>query len=199
MLTGCGAKVRIKILSLPNLTKSSLLVTLWFPNLSSCIYPRSKRLCYVTAYSGCTLTPSPSTTRALVMSVSSVVTPSLNSATYMSISSSNAGILGCWWTIQILSRTRHYYQNTASIIFVIDATNYERVSEVQEEIAKLTTEESFSGTNLLLFLNKQDQPNAINFSQMIEQLRLMILKIENTTTGAGIFEGLDWLSQSLKK
>ncbi|EFA75655.1 hypothetical protein PPL_10916 [Heterostelium album PN500] len=73
---------------------SDELVTLWFSNLSFCIYPRSKRLCYVTAYSGCTLTPSPSTTSSLVMSVSSVVTPSLilNSATHMSISSSKAGM-----------------------------------------------------------------------------------------------------------
>ncbi|EFA79033.1 hypothetical protein PPL_08502 [Heterostelium album PN500] len=56
-------------------------------------YSRYLALCRdVTAYSGCTLTPSLSTTSALVMSVSSVVTPSLNSATHMSISSSNAGI-----------------------------------------------------------------------------------------------------------
>ncbi|EFA80854.1 ADP-ribosylation factor-related protein [Heterostelium album PN500] len=101
---------------------------------------------------------------------------------------------------------RHYYQNSTAIIFVIDATDYERVSEVQEEIAKLTTEESLSGTTLLLFLNKQDQPNAMNSAQLIEQLRLNDIKdrkwyIQPTTatTGAGIFEGLDWLSKSLKK
>ncbi|EFA80852.1 hypothetical protein PPL_06441 [Heterostelium album PN500] len=112
------------------------------------------------------------------------------------------------WDIggQYKIRTRHYYQNTAAIIFVIDATDYERVSEVQEEIAKLTTEESLSGITLLLFLNKQDQPNAMNSSLLIEQLRLNDIKdrkwhIQPTTatTGDGIFEGLDWLSKSLKK
>ncbi|EFA81382.1 ADP-ribosylation factor-related protein [Heterostelium album PN500] len=99
---------------------------------------------------------------------------------------------------------KQYFLNSTALIFVIDSTDYERISEVQEEISNLATDE-VTGSPLLIYLNKQDQPNAMNSAQLTEKLRLNDIKDRkwyvqpmSAKNGDGIFEGLDWLSHSLK-
>ncbi|EFA79381.1 hypothetical protein PPL_07799 [Heterostelium album PN500] len=101
---------------------------------------------------------------------------------------------------------RHYYESSTAVIFVIDGTDRERLPEVQEEITRITLEHSLTNASLLIFLNKQDQPNALNASQLIDQLKLNNIKdrkwyVQPTValSGSGLYEGLDWLSQSVKK
>ena len=59
---------------------------------------------------------------------------------------------------------------------------------------------------LLLFANKQDLPNAMAISEMTDKLVLQSLRnitwyVQATcaTQGAGLYEGLDWLSNELSK
>ena len=61
-------------------------------------------------------------------------------------------------------------------------------------------------SSLQVFANKQDLPNAMSVNEVTEKLGLNQLRnrqwyIQSTcaTTGDGLYEGLDWLSNTLNK
>jgi len=108
---------------------------------------------------------------------------------------------------------RHYYQNTQGIIFVVDSNDRERIDDasgcehsVHEELHRMLAEDELRDAVLLVFANKQDLPNAMKVSEVTERLGLNQIRhrqwyIQGTcaTTGDGLYEGLDWLSQTLGK
>lgn len=100
---------------------------------------------------------------------------------------------------------RHYFQNTQGVIFVIDSNDRERVGEAREELARMLSEDELSDAVLLIFANKQDLPNAMDASEITDRLGLHSYKnrqwyIQSTcaTSGDGLYEGLDWLSNQMK-
>lgn len=50
---------------------------------------------------------------------------------------------------------RHYYFNTQAVIFVVDATDVDRLVEAQSELTKLMTERELKDASLLIFANKE--------------------------------------------
>ncbi|XP_035842954.1 ADP-ribosylation factor 2 isoform X3 [Helianthus annuus] len=89
---------------------------------------------------------------------------------------------------------RHYFQNTQGLIFVVDSNDRDRVV-VQDELRDAV---------LLVFANKQDLPNAMNAAEITDKLGLHSLRqrhwyIQSTcaTSGEGLYEGLDWLSNNI--
>ena len=100
---------------------------------------------------------------------------------------------------------RHYFSNAQGIIFVVDSNDRERVSEAREELSRLLSENELQDSVVLIFANKQDLPQAMNCSDMADQLGLRSLRnrtwhIQPTCApnGEGIYEGLDWLAKELK-
>jgi len=100
---------------------------------------------------------------------------------------------------------RHYFQNTQGLIFVIDSNDKERVTEARDELQRMLSEDELRDAILLIFANKQDLPNAMNAAEITEKLGLHSLRnrqwyIQATcaTSGDGLYEGLDWLSNQLK-
>jgi len=107
---------------------------------------------------------------------------------------------------------RHYYQNTQGIIFVVDSNDRERIDDssgadnsAKEELHRMLAEDELRDATLLVFANKQDLPNAMSVNEITEKLGLNQLRnrkwyIQATcaTTGDGLYEGLDWLSNTLK-
>ncbi len=100
---------------------------------------------------------------------------------------------------------RHYYQNTNAVIFVVDSNDRERVEFAKEELMKMINEDELKEAIILVFANKQDLPNAMKPSELTEKLGLSSLKnrtwyIQGTcaTNGDGLYEGLDWLSNTLQ-
>jgi len=107
---------------------------------------------------------------------------------------------------------RHYYQNTQGIIFVVDSNDRERIDDssgadnsAKEELHRMLAEDELRDAVLLVFSNKQDLPNAMSVNEVTEKLGLNQLRnrkwyIQATcaTTGDGLYEGLDWLSNTLK-
>ncbi|XP_046571769.1 ADP-ribosylation factor 2 [Haliotis rubra] len=100
---------------------------------------------------------------------------------------------------------RHYYQNTQGLIFVVDSNDRERISEAREELTRMLNEDELRDAILLVFSNKQDLPNAMNAAEITDKLGLHNLRnrkwyIQATcaTSGDGLYEGLDWLSNTLK-
>jgi ADP-ribosylation factor protein 1 len=100
---------------------------------------------------------------------------------------------------------RHYFQNTQGIIFVVDSNDRERIVEAREELQRMLNEDELRSALLLVFANKQDLPNAMNAAEITDKLGLHSLStrawyIQSTcaTSGDGLYEGLEWLSRTLK-
>lgn len=100
---------------------------------------------------------------------------------------------------------RHYFQNTQGLIFVVDSNDRERIGEAKEELSRMLNEDELREAILLLFANKQDLPNAMNAAEITDRLGLHNMRnrqwyIQATcaTSGDGLYEGLDWLSTTLK-
>jgi len=101
---------------------------------------------------------------------------------------------------------RHYFQNTQGLIFVVDSNDRERAQEAKDELNRMLNEDELRDAALLVFANKQDLPNAMNAAELTDKLGLHNIRnrswyIQSTcaTSGDGLYEGLDWLSNELKK
>ncbi|EAL62820.1 hypothetical protein ACTFIW_008011 [Dictyostelium discoideum] len=99
---------------------------------------------------------------------------------------------------------RHYFQNTQGLIFVVDSNDRERIQEACDELTKMLNEDELRDAVLLVFCNKQDLPNAMSVAEVTDKLNLHSLRsrkwyIQSTcaTSGDGLYEGLDWLSNTL--
>ena len=99
---------------------------------------------------------------------------------------------------------RHYYEGTDAIIFVVDSCDRTRVPQARAEIEKMMAEPALQKAKLCVFANKQDMPNAMSASEVVEGLQLRKLTNDwyvqptSATTGQGLYEGLDWLASRLK-
>ncbi|KAK7109210.1 ADP-ribosylation factor-like [Littorina saxatilis] len=100
---------------------------------------------------------------------------------------------------------RHYFQNTQGLIFVVDSNDRERVGEARDELQRMVNEDELRDAKLLVLANKQDLPNAMNPGEITDKLNLHALRARDwyiqatcATSGDGLYEGLDWLSTSLK-
>merc|ERR1712071_126638 len=100
---------------------------------------------------------------------------------------------------------RHYFQNTQGLIFVVDSNDRERIGEAREELMRMLAEDELREAVLLIFANKRDLPNAMNAAEITDKLGLHSLRNRNwyiqatcATSGDGLYEGLDWLSNQLK-
>jgi ADP-ribosylation factor 1/2 len=120
---------------------------------------------------------------------------------------------------------RHYFQNTQGIIFVVDSNDRDRIVEAREELQRMLNEDELRDALLLVFANKQDLPvrGSLEFvGQKLTQARptlspttcmgtscmsltrnmlIRVQYIQSTcaTSGDGLYEGLEWLSNSLRK
>ncbi|KAG9148702.1 hypothetical protein Leryth_013381 [Lithospermum erythrorhizon] len=99
---------------------------------------------------------------------------------------------------------RHYFQNTQGLIFVVDSNDRDRAVEARDELHRMLNEDELRDAVLLVFANKQDLPNAMNAAEITDKLGLHSLRqrhwyIQSTcaTSGEGLYEGLDWLSNNI--
>ena len=93
----------------------------------------------------------------------------------------------------------------ASRVFADDSNDRDRIDQARDEIHRMLTEVELRDVPLLIYANKQDLPNAMNAAEITDKLGLHSLRQRNwyiqstcATTGDGLYEGLDWLSTSLK-
>ena len=100
---------------------------------------------------------------------------------------------------------RYYYQNTQGIIFVVDSNDRDRISEARDELQLMLNVDELKQALVLVFANKQDLPNAMNAAEVTEKLSLNSIRKRQwyiqaacATTGDGLYEGLECLSNSLK-
>ena len=99
----------------------------------------------------------------------------------------------------------HYFHNTQGLIFVVDSNDRERIGEAKDKLMQMLAEDELREAVLLIFANKQDLPNAMNAAEITDKLGHHSLRNRNwyiqatcATSGKGLYEGLDWLSNQLK-
>ncbi|CAM6084958.1 unnamed protein product [Calypogeia fissa] len=100
---------------------------------------------------------------------------------------------------------RCYFPNTQAIIYVVDSSDTDRMATAKEEFHAILEEEELKDSVVLIYANKQDLPGALDDASVTEALNLHKIKnrqwaIFKTSAikGEGLFEGLDWLSDTLK-
>jgi small GTP-binding protein len=107
---------------------------------------------------------------------------------------------------KLRSLWRHYYDGAHALIYVVDSNDRERVALAKAELGRLLEAEELQKAIVLVFANKQDLPNAHSAAELADKLALAS-RIKNAwfiqpccaTEGSGLYEGLDWLSNSLAK
>lgn len=113
------------------------------------------------------------------------------------------------WDVGGQDRIRHlwkfYFDSVHGLIFVIDSNDKERIETARKELVKILQEPELKSAVLLIFANKQDLPSSITSLDLAEILNLK--EVMNHTMwniqpcvavkNQGLYEGLDWLSNSL--
>ena len=106
---------------------------------------------------------------------------------------------------KIRSLWQHYYQGTHGLIFVVDSNDQHRMELAKTELYRLLQNDELRNATVLVFANKQDLPNAMCTSEIMDKLQLSALRnpwyIQPccAVSGSGLYEGLDWLSGVLSK
>ena len=98
----------------------------------------------------------------------------------------------------------HYFENCDAIVFVIDSNDIQRMSVAKDEAWSLLNHPMLKDIPFLFFANKQDLPQAMKKSQIIQKLDLLKIRQREwnicescATEGFGIEDGFDWLSKNL--
>ncbi|KAJ3045832.1 ADP-ribosylation factor, Arf Arf6 [Rhizophlyctis rosea] len=98
---------------------------------------------------------------------------------------------------------RHYFAGTQGLIFVVDSNDPERLDEARVELHRIVSDRDMQDCAILVFANKQDLPRALSPLQVTEALqlprlqgRLWYVHPSCATTGEGLLDGLQWLSQN---
>ncbi|PNY03988.1 ADP-ribosylation factor-like protein [Trifolium pratense] len=102
---------------------------------------------------------------------------------------------------------KHYFNNTDGLIYVVDSVDRERIGEAKQEFQVDIINDPFMlNSVILVFANKQDLRGAMTPTEVCEGLGLFDLKNRKwhilgtcALKGDGLYEGLDWLSSTLKE
>ncbi|XP_014893542.1 ADP-ribosylation factor 4-like isoform X1 [Poecilia latipinna] len=100
---------------------------------------------------------------------------------------------------------RHYYANTQGFIYVVDSSDSERIKEATETLLMQLEEDELRDVPVLVFANKQDLPRVMSVDDITEALSLSgvrqpwFVQSSCVVSGAGLVEGLDWLSDQILK
>ena len=100
---------------------------------------------------------------------------------------------------------RHYYAGTDALIFVVDSSDRNRVGLAKQELHKMLEEGELKDAILLVFANKQDL-SVMSVAEVSDKLDLTSIKgrewyCQGTSamSGAGLYEGLNWLTKKLEE
>ena len=107
----------------------------------------------------------------------------------------------------------YYFSSTEGIIFVVDSSRADRMTEVKEELHKCLTHERGVEIPILVYANKQDLEGAMEGSAIIDALDIYdnntvadpkkLVHVQTCTCkGAvggndGLKEGLEWLCKRI--
>lgn len=100
-----------------------------------------------------------------------------------------------------------YYAECHAIIFVIDASDFERLEEMRKTFSKTIMDDRLISVPILTLANKDDLPTAMKLYEIKEYLNPIAENLfareckvisVSALTGHGINEAMDWLLSRLK-
>ena len=101
---------------------------------------------------------------------------------------------------------RHYFQNTQALIFVVDSNDRGNIDKARNYLIRMLNEDELRDAVILVLANKQDLPNAMSAAEVAVKLGLHYLLRDRSwyiqatsTTGDGLFEGMDWLVNEVSR
>lgn len=101
--------------------------------------------------------------------------------------------------------SRHYFPGTQGFVFVIDSSDRESLEEARSDLIRLLSDNDVNDAPVLILASKQDLPDAMATSEITAYLKLDSFKnrtwhvqATSATTGDGLHEALDWLSDKIK-
>ncbi|KAF2143432.1 uncharacterized protein K452DRAFT_286260 [Aplosporella prunicola CBS 121167] len=101
---------------------------------------------------------------------------------------------------------KNYFEKTDTLIWVVDATDRERIDDCRRELKGLLLEERLMGASLLVFKNKSDVPGAMSDDEIRQGLELEAITTHKWTikacsamTGLNLEEGLAWVIQDARE
>jgi len=106
---------------------------------------------------------------------------------------------------------RHYFSGTDALIFVVDANDRSRIDEAAHEMSAILDSDEMRRKcdHVLVYANKMDLPQNLSVAEVVDKMGLTsnpALKQVHwhvqgacATTGQGLYEGLSWLSNSMRK
>ncbi|GLJ29110.1 hypothetical protein SUGI_0573920 [Cryptomeria japonica] len=99
---------------------------------------------------------------------------------------------------------KEYIGHSKCVIFVVDSDDRERISEAKDVLHNLLKEKELRDAAVVVFANKNDFPNAKSVLEITEELEMSSLTQRHwhvqsscATSGDGLYEGLDWLSNNV--
>ncbi|KAK8210716.1 ADP-ribosylation factor [Phyllosticta capitalensis] len=100
---------------------------------------------------------------------------------------------------------KNYFEKTDTLIWVVDATDRERLEDCGRELKGLLLEERLMGASLLVFKNKSDVGGSMTNDEIKEGLQLDSITMHKWTimscsamTGLNLDEGLRWVIQDAR-
>lgn len=107
---------------------------------------------------------------------------------------------------KIRAMWKYYFAGTSALMYIVDSTDADRMELAREELSKLLVEPELADAKLLVFANKQDMPTAMSPSEVATSLDLHSIRGHDwhvqgasAVRGDGLYEGLDWIVEALKK
>lgn len=101
---------------------------------------------------------------------------------------------------------RYYFSGSDAIVFLVDVTDSRRLALAKAEIHKLLEDDELQDAALLVLANKMDTGVNVSVPDIKDKLDLDTIKGRpwaiygcSALTGAGVFEGFDWLTKQLTK
>ncbi|XP_065871009.1 ADP-ribosylation factor 2-like [Euphorbia lathyris] len=99
---------------------------------------------------------------------------------------------------------KHYFKNVDGVIFVVDSNDRERITEARNELHRILGDRELKDAKLLVLANKQDTPNSMRVDEVADKLglhalsqRCWYIQSSSALLGHGLYEGLNWLSNSV--
>nr|POE85163.1 adp-ribosylation factor-like protein 2 [Quercus suber] len=100
---------------------------------------------------------------------------------------------------------KNYFEKTDTLIWVVDATDRERLEDCKRELHGLLQQERLMGASLLVFKNKSDVHACMDESEIRQGLALDTILTHkwhimlcSAMTGHNLQEGLEWVVQDAK-
>lgn len=95
---------------------------------------------------------------------------------------------------------RNYFDQTDALIYVVDSADRRRMEESAIELKQILDEERLSDTPLLIMANKNDLMNALEPSEVSEELDLNSIRDRkwniqgcSAKTGDGLQDAMEWV------